>query len=102
VPHQESNQTGSPNHGRPCLKRFLERGDVKRNTSPSGDNPDTTMWSGQPAQLGLCEPMMPAVDELQWLNAVVRNWSANGRLRPTIDLSEPRGLTLCRVMRGGI
>jgi len=56
------------------------KGDVKRNTSPSGDNPDTTTRSGQPAQLRVRRTDVPAVEELQCINDVVRNWSANGRL----------------------
>ena len=46
---------------------------------------------------------VPAVEELQRISDIVRKLiSKMGRLRPTIDLSEPRGLTLYRVMRGGI
>ena len=80
------------------------KGDVKRNTSPSGDNPDTTdvVRAASPV-FGLYEPMLPAVEELQCIIDIARNLiSKMGRLRPTTDLSEPRGLTLYRVMRGGI
>src|SRR4030095_16181373 len=56
-----------------CTRYRSMKGDVKRNTSPSGDNPDTTARSGQPAQLRVRRTDVPAVEELQCINDVVRN-----------------------------
>jgi hypothetical protein len=79
------------------------KGDVKRNTSPSGDNPDKMMQSGQPAQLRVMQTDVPAVEELQRISDIARKTDQQmDDWGPTTDLSEPRGLTLYRVMRGGI
>src|SRR5437867_13349859 len=53
---------------------------------------------GSQPQLRVMRTDVPAVEKLQRISDIVRKLiSKMGRLRPTIDLSEPRGLTLCRV-----
>jgi hypothetical protein len=57
------------------------KGDVKRNTSPSGDNPDTRMQSGQPAQLRVRRTDVPAVEERQCINDMIRKLISKWTIR---------------------
>ena len=59
------------------------KGDVKRNTSPSGDSPDQRKSRGSQPQLGYGETDVPAFEELQYISDIVRktisNWDDYGR-----------------------
>src|SRR5262245_45218148 len=49
------------------------KGDVKRNTSPSGDNPNNNNVVGIASPAPIMRTDVPAVEELQCINDVVRN-----------------------------